>query len=106
MNLSFFMPGKEKRLEEKIKKWEKEIERVAEKQKEMNEKSNERIRELRKKIQEAEAILKRENDQMIAAVVREVYGEVNRKNLEMFKRKMQELKVEQRQEQPQKVTDL
>lgn len=93
-------------MEEKIKKWEQEIERIAERQKEMNAKSNEQIRELRKKIQEAQVIVARENNQMIADVVREVYGEVSRENLEMFKRKIQGLQVEQQQEQPQKMMDL
>lgn len=100
------MSGKEQCVEEKIKKWEQEIERIAERQKEMNAKSNEQIRELRKKIQEAQVIVARENNQMIADVVREVYGEVSRENLEMFKRKIQELKGEQKQEQPQKMMDL
>lgn len=93
-------------MEEKIKKWEQEIERIAERQKEMNAKSNEQIRELRKKIQEAQVIVARENNQMIADVVREVYGEVSRENLEMFKRKIQGLQVEQQQEQQQKMMDL
>ncbi len=92
------LSGKEKRVEDKIKKWEEEIERIAEKQKEMNAKSNERIRELRKKIQEEKVILARENDQMIAAAVREVYGEVSRETLEIFKRKIQELQLDKEQE--------
>lgn len=92
-------------MEEKIKKWEEEIERIAEKQKEMNAKSNERIRELRKKIQEEQVILARENNQMIADAVREVYGEVNRETLEIFKRKIQELQMEKGQEQSQKMTE-
>ena len=40
-------------MEEKIKKWEEEIERIAEQQREMNTESNEQIRKLRKKMQEA-----------------------------------------------------
>lgn len=92
-------------MEEKIKKWEQEIERIAERQKEMNAKSNEQIRELRKKIQEAQVIVARENNQMIADVVREVYGEVSRENLETFKRKIQELQLKKEQEQPQKMTE-
>lgn len=92
-------------MEEKIRKWEQEIERIAERQKEMNAKSNEQIRELRKKIQEAQVIVARENNQMIADVVREVYGEVSRENLETFKRKIQELQLKKEQEQPQKMTE-
>lgn len=92
-------------MEEKIRKWEQEIERIAERQKEMNTKSNEQIRELRKKIQEAQVIVARENNQMIADVVREVYGEVSRENLETFKRKIQELQLKKEQEQPQKMTE-
>lgn len=86
-------------MEEKIKKWEEEIEQIAERQKEMNAKSNERIRELRRKIQAAQVIVEQENNQLIAAVVREVYGEVNRENLEMFKRNIQALQLEKGQEQ-------
>ena len=41
---------------------------------------------------------------MIADVVREVYGEVNRENLEAFKRTIQELQLKKEQEQPQKMT--
>lgn len=92
-------------MEDKIQKWEEEIKRIAEKQKEMNAKSNERIRELRKKIQEEQVILARENNQMIADAVREVYGEVNRETLEVFKRKIQELQLENGQEQSQKMTE-
>lgn len=104
MRTVFFYSGKEKRLEEKIKKWEEEIERIAERQREMNARSNEQIRELRKKIQEAQVIVTRENNRMIADVVREVYGEVNRENLEAFKRTIQELQLKREQEQPQKMT--
>lgn len=92
-------------MEEKIRKWEQEIERIAERQKEMNAKSNEQIRELRKKIQEAQVIVARENNQMIADVVREVYGEVSRENLETFKRKIQELQLKKEQGQSQKMTE-
>lgn len=91
-------------MEEKIKKWEEEIERIAERQREMNARSNEQIRELRKKIQEAQVIVTRENNRMIADVVREVYGEVSRENLEAFKRTIQELQLKKEQEQPQKMT--
>lgn len=91
-------------MEEKIKKWEEEIERIAEQQREMNAKSNEQIRKLRKKIQEAQVIVTRENNRMIADVVREVYGEVNRENVEAFKRTIQELQLKKEQEQSQKMT--
>lgn len=94
-----FVPGKERALKEKIKKWEEEIEKTVEKQKEMNLKSNERIRELRKKIQEAEQAMLLENNQMIAQAVREVYGEVDEETLEIFKRQMQAAKAGLEKEQ-------
>lgn len=85
-------------MEEKIKKWEKEIGKILERQKEMNAKSNERIRELRKKIQEAEQQAVQENNQLIADAVREIYGEVSRDSLETFKRKIQLLQEENKEE--------
>lgn len=89
-------------MEEKIQKWEEEIEKIAERQKEMNTKSNERIRELRKKIQEEEQLRARENNQMIADAVREIYGEVNQETLESFKKKMQSLQMEGQEQQSEK----
>lgn len=70
---------------EKIKKWEEEIEDISRRQKELVLKSNARIRELRKKIQEAEEELLLENNRMIAAAVREIFGEVTGENLEEVK---------------------
>lgn len=93
-------------MEEKIKKWEEEIEQITERQKEMIAKNNERIRELRKKIQEAKVIVARENNQMIADAVREIYGEVSRETLEIFKKKIQMLQEEKEQEQRREMTDI
>lgn len=87
-------------VEDKIQKWEEEIEKIAEKQKEMNARSNERIRELRKKIQEEEQIRMQENNKMIAEAVREIYGEVNQETLETFKRKIQSLQSEHLMDTP------
>ena len=77
---------------EKIKKWEEEIERITIKQKEMNQKSNERIRELRKKIEEAESVIRREENLKIAEAFREVFGEYNEKTLADFKNKLKSIK--------------
>lgn len=78
-------------MEERIRKWEEEIARIAEKQKEMNQKSSERIRELRKKIQEAEQAITLENNRLIAEAVREVYGEMDKNKIEDFRKKMEAL---------------
>lgn len=90
--------AKEVIMEEKVKKWEEEIEKIIEQQKEMNEKYNDRIRSLRKKIQEANAVIRQENNLMIADAVREIYGEVNRETLETFKQKMKSLREENSRE--------
>ena len=90
--------AKEVIMEEKVKKWEEEIEKITEQQKEMNEKYNDRIRSLRKKIQEANAVIRQENNLMIADAVREIYGEVNRETLETFKQKMKSLREENSRE--------
>lgn len=81
-------------MQEKIKQWEEEIEKIAEKQKEMNQKSSERIRELRRKIQEAEQVLLQENNRLIAEAVREIYGNVSTESLEAFKLQIKKLKEE------------
>ena len=92
MRPGFFAPAyrnpvrrKESVMKEQIQKWEDEIEKITERQKEMIERNNVRIRELRKKIQNAEQEMLRENNQMIADTVRDIYGEVSKENLEAFK---------------------
>ena len=75
-------------MREKIKKWQEEIERITERQKEMNQRSAKQIGQLRKKIQEAELLILREENQMIANAVRETYGEVTPESLEKFKKTM------------------
>lgn len=93
-------------VEDKIQKWEEEIERIAEKQKEMNSKYSERIRELRKKIQEEEQVRMQENNKMIAEAVREIYGEVNRETLEDFKEKIKSLQNEEQELIPKSQYDM
>ena len=63
-------------MEEKIQKWEEEIEKITQRQKEMNAKYTEQIRELRKKIESAKQQLLVQNNEMIADAVRAIYGEV------------------------------
>lgn len=84
-------------MEEKIKKWEEEIEKILNQQREANNKYNERVRELRKKIETAKNQLTLENNQMIADVVRSIYGEVTQENIEAFKRQMQSISNRERQ---------
>ena len=94
----YVFQGKElKRLEEKIKKWEEEIEKILIQQKEANNKYNERVRELRKKIETAKHQMTLENNQLIADVVRTIYGEVTQENIESFKRQMQSISNRERQ---------
>ena len=84
-------------MEEKIKKWEDEIEKILNQQKEANNKYNERVRELRKKIETAKHQVTLENNQLIADVVRSIYGEVTQENIEAFKRQMQSISNRERQ---------
>ena len=84
-------------MEEKIKKWEEEIEKILNQQKEANNKYNERVRELRKKIETAKHQVTLENNQLIADVVRSIYGEVTQDNIEAFKRQMQSISNRERQ---------
>lgn len=84
-------------MEEKIKKWEEEIEKILIQQKEANNKYNERVRELRKKIETAKHQMTLENNQLIADVVRTIYGEVTQENIESFKRQMQSISNRERQ---------
>lgn len=78
-------------MEEKIQKWEEEIEKITQRQKEMNAKYTEQIRELRKKIESAKQHLLVQNNEMIADAVRAIYGEVTEENIESFKATMQSL---------------
>lgn len=84
-------------MKEKIRKWEEEIEKILLQQKEANNKYNERVRELRKKIETAEHQMTLENNQLIADVVRTVYGEVTEENIETFKRQMMSVSNKERQ---------
>ena len=78
-------------VEDKIDKWEEEIETITEKQREMIEKNNARIRMLRKKIEEAKQVIRLENNRLIAEAVREIYGEVSAEGLEDFKKRMRQM---------------
>lgn len=76
-------------MNEKIKKWQSEIEKITAAQKEYNNKCSEKIKNLNVKINIEEKKLKQENDEMIADVVRDLFGEVNAENIESFKEKIQ-----------------
>lgn len=76
-------------MNEKIKKWQSEIEKITAAQKEYNNKCSEKIKNLNAKINIEEKKLKQENDEMIADVVRDLFGEVNAENIESFKEKIQ-----------------
>ncbi len=72
-------------MEEKIRKWQEEIERITDRQREMNQNYNEKIRELKRKIAEAEEQIKKEQDRQIAQMVRETYGQITPEALEELK---------------------
>ena len=52
-------------MEERIRKWQEEIERTTARQKEMNQSCNEKIRELKRKIAEAQEQIRQEQDRQI-----------------------------------------
>ena len=72
-------------MEERIRKWQEEIERITIRQKEMNQSYNEKIRELKRKIEEAREQIKMEQDQQIARMVRGAYGQITPEALEELK---------------------
>ena len=72
-------------MEERIRKWQEEIERITIRQKEMNQSYNEKIRELKRKIEEAREQIKMEQDQQIARMVRGAYGQNTPEALEELK---------------------
>lgn len=76
---------------EKIKEWEQEIDRIKETERKMIENNKRRIRALKKKIEEEKIIEERENNRMIASIVKEFYGEVNDVNVERFKEQLASL---------------
>ena len=78
-------------MQQQIKKWEQEIEKIQKTEKEMLEKNKERIKQLRYKINEAKHRMELENNNLIASVVREIYGEITPENIEKFKTDMRAL---------------
>lgn len=76
---------------EKIKEWEQEIDRIKETERKMIENNKRRIRALKKKIEEEKILEERENNRMIASIVKEFYGEVNDVNVERFKEQLASL---------------
>lgn len=78
-------------MSEKIKKWEEEIDRIKDTERKMIDSNRKRIRELKRKIEEEEIREERENNRMIASVVKEFYGEVTEENIEKFKEQMASL---------------
>ena len=83
---------------ERIRKWEEEMERIAASQKEYSQKCSEKIRELKRKISEEQQLLVLENNRMIAEAVRAVYGEVNEKNIQSFMEQMKTLSSHRQEE--------
>ena len=78
-------------MEEKIKKWEAELESIRVRQKEMTARNDARIRQLRKNIREAEQQMRTENNQMIADAVRIIYGDVTMENIGRFRQELKRL---------------
>ena len=78
-------------MQRKIEQWQKELEKINEKQKEMNQKYNEQTKNLQEKIREGKRVIQLQENQMIADVVREIYGDVTSENLEQFKNQMRSM---------------
>jgi len=63
-------------MEETIRKWQEELERVQELKKEMNRIYDEKIRELKQKIADGQEQVKKEQDRRVAQMIRDTYGEL------------------------------
>lgn len=72
-------------MEERIRKWQEEIERITIRQKEMNQGYNEKIRELKRKIEEGREQIQKGQDQQIAQMVRSAYGQITPEALDELK---------------------
>jgi lipid II:glycine glycyltransferase (peptidoglycan interpeptide bridge formation enzyme) len=81
-------------MQEKIAKWEEEIEKIQAQQRDYNKKCQEKIKDLRQKIAFEKKQMQLENDRLIAETVRSFFGTVDETNLELFKEKIQSLTEE------------
>lgn len=75
----------------KIDTWKIEIEKIKKSQAEMIEKNNKRIKELQSKISFEEDKIEKENNKLVADIVRATYGEINEDTLEQFKEFMKSM---------------
>lgn len=82
-------------MQKKIEQWQKELEKIAEKQKEMNHKYNEQTKNLQEKIREGKRVIQLQENQMIADVIRDVFGEIHSENLEQLKMRLEHMVLEQ-----------
>ena len=87
-----------KKIEKKMEKWNLELQEIKEKQKELNRKYNEKIEELQKNMKDAKKQILLQNNEMIARIVRENYGEIDFDTVESFREKMKQLKQEEKQQ--------
>lgn len=82
-------------MQKKIEQWQKELEKIAEKQKEMNQKYNEQTKNLQEKIREGKRVIQLQENQMIADMIRDVFGDIHSENLEQLKRQLEHMVSEQ-----------
>lgn len=87
-----------KKIEKKMEKWRLELQEIKEKQKEINCKYDEKIEEIQKNMKEGKKQILLQNNQMIARIVRENYGEIDFNTVESFREKMKQLKQEEKQQ--------
>lgn len=69
----------------KIETWKSEIEKIKKSQADMIEKNNKKIKELQSKISFEEEKIEKENNKLVADIVRATYGEINEDTLVQFK---------------------
>ncbi len=68
-------------MDEKIRKWQDELERVQQLKKELNAIFDKEIKDLKQKITDGQEQVKKEQDRRAAQMVRETYGELTAETL-------------------------
>lgn len=72
-------------MEDKIRKWQEELERVQQIKKELNTIFDKEIKDLKQKIADGQDQLKKEQDQRAAQMVRDTYGDLTPEALEKLR---------------------
>lgn len=74
---------------EKILKWEAEINKIKEAQREYLESSNKKIKSLQKKINDEKVLEQQKYERTVVDIVKKVFGEFNDENLSKFENMME-----------------